>query len=275
MYNSFLAVGEIINRGWGNLKSSFKEVLMIALIFMGPVAILNVIVELSSKTVVEESIFGSYMNNGLDISTVSSFSLLSLLVWIVTTVCTAIGLGVVIYLIHERSHGNMISATEAIKDMTSKMGSVIGLNIIIGLIAIISALLFALAIIVITLITFGIGALLSIPLYFVALAIAIPWIEIYTSTLIINNTTIGEAISKTNNLFKNGGFWRNIGRFLSIGLISFLVLLVVSMFEIIPIFGVGIGTILTFLVSCFVVSSNNIIVENDLADYQENNFNQY
>lgn len=264
-YNSPLKLGEIISRGFETLVKNIADVLIIGAIFLIPVALFKAATNGVGISIEYTSIFEQSIPN-------INYSGAGILVAVLNTVLDFL-FGIyasssVIKLLYERSKGNYITFKEAIAYSFENKGKIFIVNLVLSLILIGIGIIFAIVIMILTLILSFIGILLAFIAILVFGALLISIFPMYISVLVIKDLEISDVYQTTNSFYKGEAFKRNIGRALGIGFMCLILSLIVGFVDGIPFLGAIIVTIGGFIISSLVSSCNNIIVEDELPEYE-------
>lgn len=263
-----MTIGELFNKSINNIKSCYKELLMIICVVQLPF-----LVVIGGIT----GIFNFFAYTNLEEDLVFLMMILVIImavVGLVYYIAFWIANGAVIKILNEAENYNYITWKEGLQYSWNNKKNIILLNLFIGLFAFIGGLIFAIVAILVVLATCGIGLIIIIPLYIFVAAITVPIINIYLSTMVIKDLGVMDSVRETNKIFTKDNF-KNISlKMLVVGGCYSVVPIVGSVMSLIPIIGTIIMSILGVLAMVFVMSCNTIIVKDEIIDekYEDINF---
>lgn len=252
------ALGQIISNSFKLVIDNVLEILKIIGIFLVPVFVVGFILIF---------IFAFGMFGAMIVSSPEEifFAMLSvfiplLIIAPLISLLSYFGYGIIIKVLGDRYQGKDTNWKVGMKYIWGKKWSLIGLNILIILMAIVVYMVIAAITGIIATITFGIGLIIIIPII-IAMAFIIPAIYVlFNSTLIIEDLTVVESIKKTVSLFGRGNLWMMIGKCAAISGITILIGFGVAIIGFFPIIGFIIMIIGQVYVQSFLISACNIIV---------------
>lgn len=264
-----MGLGDIISNAFKSVVNNALEILKIIAIFILPVAIIIFI----AVFVTIISTFGAmYISSPEQII----FGLLAMIVPIILIslvlgLVSYFGYAVMIKMLADRYIGEETGWKYATKCVWEKKWSLLGMNLLVMLMVFVGYLALMLVGALIGFITFGIGAIIIIPIFIAMALIIAPMVMLFNSMLIIKDLKAMDAIKQTFELFKNGSFWSMVGKCAAITGITIGLSLLMSILSIVPILGFIIVMFGGMYVQAFLMSACNIIIIEDMEVY--NDFN--
>lgn len=269
-----LTITEILSRAFYLCKDNFFEILKVIGIYVIPSNVLLIVTFFSlfssififlmfSTTLDLENIIEPTMGIG-------SILLMAIIIFLITLI-SGFGSLVIAKILDEANKNNKITWKDATKYIWNKKWSALGLNILIFLILICFFIVLTFLTVLISVITFGFGAIIMIPLAIAIVLISIQFSILINSMFIVRDLNATEAIAESFRVFKKGSFWRNIRVLVSIGGISIIAAIVLYVLQLIPLLGFFIGIIGQCLINAYVFAYLNIFIFDRINEISEFN----
>lgn len=266
---SYLSVSELLSRSFHLLKDNILEVLKVIAIFIIPsLLVIGGLV----GVFVAGSIFSGFMGLSYGFSSsnyynsVPSIGLGAILLIFVFILLLSIVLmyanAIIVKILDDANKGNEVNWRTANRYVWERKWSVIGLNILVGLMLV--ALVIAMCIIVWLLVslTNGIILIILVPLILGIIFIISPINMVFTSELIVRDLSVTDAIGEGFALFKGGYFWSTVGKLAAITGVMIGIAIVLAVFELIPVLGFIVSLLGQFIIQSYAISYINVFVYN-------------
>lgn len=256
-----LFISEILSRALDICKDSAIEILKTIGIFIAPAIIIPIIIITALiMTVVLGSMY-RYSNFELLIGAVGIGSIILIIFTaIISGVISLFGGLVIVKVLDDANKGNEISWKKAAKHIWERKWSLLGLNILVSIMMSASFMVLFIIGIVLSLITFGIGAFVVIPAIIAIVFLCIPMSSLFNSVSIVRGLGITDAIRETFLLFKKQYFLETIARTAAIAGIYLGAVISLSILEFIPFIG-SISLILgQFILMIYLYAYLNVFV---------------
>lgn len=233
-----LFISEILSRALDICKNSAMEILKTIGIFIAPAIIIPiVIITALIMTVVLGSMY-RYSNFELLLGAVGIGSIILIIFTaIISGVISLFGCLVIIKVLDDANRGNEISWKKAAKYIWERKWSLLGLNILVSIMMCASFMVLFIIGIVLSLITFGIGAFVIIPAIIAIVFLCIPMSSLFNSVSIVRGLGITDTIRETFLLFKKQYFLETIARIAAIAGIYLGAIISLSIVDFIPFIG--------------------------------------
>lgn len=239
-----LFISEILSRAFDICRFSAIEILKTIGIFIAPAIIIPIIIITALlMTVVLGSMY-RYSNFELLLGAAGIGSIILIIFSIIIAgVISLFGALVIIKILDDANRGNEISWKRAAKYIWERKWSLLGLNILVSIMMSASIMVLFIIGIVLSLITFGIGALIVIPAIIAIMFLFMPMSSLFNSVSIVRGLGITDAIRETFLLFKKQYFLKTIARIATIAGIMLGVGISLTIIDFIPFIG-GISMII-------------------------------
>lgn len=264
-----MTIFDMLSKAFYLCKDNILEILKVIGIYIIPSIVILIVTFISLFSGIFVSMIFATMASYEKIisSTIGLVSILLMLI-IICFIALMSGFGglVIARILDEGNKGNKITWKEATKYVWSKKWSALGLNILLFL------MLFSFFVVVIfltaliSIITFGIGAIIMIPLALALFFIVTPFSILCNSIFIVRDLTATQSIGEAFLLFKTGGFWKSVGVLASIGGVSALSAIILYVLQLIPILGFFIGIVGQSLINAYAFAYLNIFSFNNNTD---------
>lgn len=269
-----LTITEMLSKAFYLCKDNFWEILKVIGIYIIPSIIILIIalISLFSGLVISIMFSAATSYENIIPSSIGIGSVLLIIpITFVIALISGFGSLVIGKILDEANKENKITWKEASKYIWDKKWSALGLNIIIFFMLFAFFILLTLLTALILLITFGIGAIIMIPLIIALIFIVAPFTSLINSIFIVRDLSITESIGEAFSLFKKGEFWKNIGILASIAGISLGAGLVLYVLQLIPLLGFFIGILGQSLIGAYVFAYLNVFTLNKTDKVSEFN----
>lgn len=264
---SYLSVSELLSKSFNLFKDNILEILKVIGIFIVPsVLIIGVLI----GVILVGTIFSSFKSLSYGISSSGSYGslpfigfggvlLLIVLILLLATISMYAN-AIIVKILDDANKGNEVSWKTANKYVWERKWSVIGLNILVGLM--LMAFIIALTSIVLLLAGLAKGFILIIlvPLILAIVFVIAPINMVFNSELIVRDLSVTEAIGEGFALFKGGYFWSTVGKLVAITAIIIGTAIIFIIFELIPILGFIVSLLGQFIIQAYSVSYINVFV---------------
>lgn len=258
-----LLITEMLSRAFNICKDNILEILKAVGIFMIPSFIFSMI----TLSIFISTIFFSITN----INSYSYYNILSpvmgaativlvILLEIIFGALSLFGNFVIIKILDDANKGNKVSWKSATKYIWKKKWSALGLSISAGLMFAISIIVMLFLVLLLSILTLGIGAIILIPLFIAIMVISIPVISLFNSVFVVNDLGAIDAIKETFLLFKKGYFWLTVGRIAAISGISIIIFIILFVLEFIPILGFILSLVVQVIIDIYLSAYLNVFV---------------
>ena len=276
-----MCISDILSRAFNLCKDNFVEIIKVIGVFFLPGIIMQIII---NKVVLSD--FSNSLTSFLitqdeyyieeAISNLSGESIIILgLVYLFITILQLFGYLVIMKMLDSANKSEEVSWVSAIKYVFSKLLRIIGLNILVNIMLIITIIVITILSIIITIVTFFIGLIAIIPLWIILGIILMPITYLFTSTLIVGDFGVMDSIKETFRLFRRGYFWSTIGKLITISCIYIGVAVAVSIISMIPIIGYIVSNIGVHVILIYFLAYLNIFVldriKPDIYNFGEDN----
>lgn len=273
-------LGEIISNSFKLVVGNALEILKTIGIFLVPVFIVLFALT-TALVVVMFGVLGTegYMSGPEELILGSLKMIIPLLIFMILMLLLSLvqyfGYGIIIKVLGDRYRGEGTGWKYSMKYIWEKKWSLIGMNLIILLMAFVAYIVIVLVGGLLTVVTFGIGMIILIPIL-IAFALIVPaMIMLFNSMLIIKDLMAIDAIKQTFRLFKKGSFWSMIGKCAALSGITILLTIPLLLLLLVPILGWIVILIGQVYVQAFLMAACNIIVIEDMEPqdgFSEGNF---
>ncbi|MBU3105967.1 hypothetical protein [Clostridium gasigenes] len=269
---SKLKLGEIISKSFKLVVDNALEILKITGIFLVPVflVIIGLLVALIIALIgiIGTGIYGASSDELILVFFKMIIPLLTFTVLImVVSLVSYFGYGIIIKVLGDRYKGQDTGWKDSMKYVWAKKWSLIGMNLLILLISFVSYIVIMILSGILTVVTFGIGLIIIVPILIALSVIVTAVFMLFNSMLITKDLRAMDAIKQTFRLFKKGSFWGMIGKCAALSGITNLAILAIVLLAMVPLLGV-IVAILAIVgqvyVQSFLIAACNIIVIEDM-----------
>lgn len=251
-----LTITEILSRAFYLCKDNFFEILKVIGIYVIPSSVLLIVTFFS--------LFSSIFSTTVDLENISepaigigSILLIAIIIFVITLI-SEFGSLVIAKILDEANKKNKITWKDATKYIWNKKWSALGLNILIFLILICFFIVLTFLTVLISVVTFGFGAIIMIPLAIALVFISMTFSILINSMFIVRDLNATKAIAESFRVFKKGNFWGSIKVLASIGGVSIIAAIVLYVLQLIPLLGFFIGIIGQYLINAYVFAYLNI-----------------
>lgn len=257
-----LGITEILSRSFNLCTNNVLEILKVIGIFIVPAMIIPIIITigLTMTAFLSVSMY-PYLNldrifGAIGIGTILLIIILAIMSGFITLFATLI----ITKILDDANKGNEASWRSATRYVWDRVWSAVGLNILVWLMAFGSMLGLIFLGVILTLITLGIGAIIVIPFIIAIMIILISFSKVFNSMFIVNDLGVTDSIRETFLLLKKGYFWSTIGKLAAISGIYIGVIILLGIFELLPIIGFIITILGQIIMNVYVISYLNILV---------------
>lgn len=280
---SRITLSEIISISFKLVSNNALEILKIIGIFMVPVFVLIVLLTTSfifSMIIgFEPFINMSQVEIQNQIPIISLNMIIPFIGYIIAILIVSFlfyfGYAIIIKLLSDKHLGKDTNWKYSMKYIWQKKWSLIGMNLLVGIVLALVYILIAILFGGVTILTFGVGLIIMIPLILAFVAVVPTMVTLFNSMLVIENLRVMDAIKKTLKIFRKGNFWIIIGRCAIITVLSMVIGLLTSILAIVPIFGFIVILISGVYIQSFVIAASNTIVIEEIQnnnDFSKGNF---
>lgn len=256
-----ITITEMLSRAFYLLKNNFLEVLKVIGIYTIPSIIVLGIAFISLFSGVFISMMFKSMSSYENIisSAIGGGSILLMMIIIfIISLISGFGNLVIAKILDEANKENKITWKEATRYVWNKKWSALWLNILIFLMTSLFFIVIIFLTIFISVITFGFGAIIMVPLMIATFLIISPFSSLMNSMFIVRDLNATKSIGEAFSIFNKGSFFRSIGVLASIGAISIISAIVIYALQGIPLLGFFIGILGQSLISAYTFAYLNI-----------------
>lgn len=257
-----LLITEILSRSFNLCMDNFLEILKVIGIFIVPAMIIPIIIIIGLTMTAFFSVsMYPYLNfdrifGAIGVGAILLIITLAIISGFITLFATLI----ITKILDDANKGNKASWRTATRYVWSRVWSAIGLNILVWLMVFGSMLGLIFLGVILTLITLGIGAIIIIPCIIAIIIILVSFSKVFNSMFIVNDLGVTDSIRETFLLLKKGYFWSTIGKLATISGIYIGVIILLGIFELLPIIGFIITILGQIIMNVYVISYLNILV---------------
>ena len=256
-----VTITDMLSRAFYLCKNNFLEILKVIGIYIIPSIVILVIALISLFSGIFISMMftslSSYQNIISSTIGVGSILLMIIIIFIITLI-SGFGSLVIAKILDEANKENKITWKDATKYVWSRKWSALGLNILIFLMTFSFFIVLIFLTVLISIITFGFGAIIMIPLMIGSFLIVSPFSALINAMFIVRDLSVTQSIGVSFSIFSKGSFWRSIGVLASIGGIIAIAAIVLYALQSIPILGFFIGILGQPLISAYMFAYLNI-----------------
>lgn len=256
-----VTITDMLSRAFYLCKNNFLEILKVIGIYIIPSIVILVIALISLFSGIFISMMftslSSYQNIISSTIGVGSILLMIIIIFIITLI-SGFGSLVIAKILDEANKENKITWKDATKYVWNKKWAALGLNILIFLMTFSFFIVVVFLTVLISVITFGIGALIMIPLMIGSFLIVSPFSALINAMFIVRDLSVTQSIGEAFSVFSKGSFWRSIGVLASIGGIIAIAAIVLYALQSIPILGFFIGILGQPLIGAYMFAYLNI-----------------
>lgn len=256
-----VTITDMLSRAFYLCKDNFWEILKVIGIYIIPSIAVLVIALISLFSGIFISMMFTSLSSYQNIisSTIGVGSILLMIITIfIITLISGFGSLVIAKILDEANKENKITWKEATKYVWGKKWSALGLNILLFLMIFSFFVVLIFLTLLISIITFGFGAIIMIPLAIALFLIVTPFSGLVNAIFIVRDLNAIESIGEAFALFKKGSFWRSIGVLASIAGISVIAAIILYVLQRIPVLGFFIGILGQSIINAYVFAYLNI-----------------